>query len=64
MEKMTQCGEFGCIFSHNYAFKISRFLHLYKHNYTVSMEGSSIVLHIECSGGHVPSRNFLKSGTI
>ena len=29
MEKMTQYGEFGCIFSHNYAFKISHFLHVY-----------------------------------
>ena len=33
-EKMTQYGEFGCIFLHNYAFKISHFL--YKHNYIVS----------------------------
>ena len=48
-EKMTQYGEFGCIFLHNYAFKISHFL--YKHNYIVSVEGSSIVLHIECLGG-------------
>ena len=51
MEKMTQYGEFGCIFSHNYAFKISHFLHVYKHNYIVSEEGSSIVLYIECLGG-------------
>ena len=29
-EKMTQYREFGCIFLHNYAFKISHFL--YKHN--------------------------------
>ena len=64
MEKMTQYGEFGCIFSHNYAFEISHFLHVYKHNYIVSEEGSSIVLHIECLGGHVPSRNVLKRGTI
>ena len=48
-EKMTQYGEFGCIFLHNYAFKISHFL--YKHNYIVSEEGCSIVLYIECSGG-------------
>ena len=47
-EKMTQYGEFGCIFLHNYAFKISPYL--YKHNYIVSVEGSSIVLHIECLG--------------
>ena len=46
---MTQYGEFGCIFLHNYAFKISHFL--YKHNYIVNVEGSSIVLHIECLGG-------------
>ena len=66
MEKMTQYGEFGCIFSHIiiYAFKISHFLYVYKHNYIVSEEGSSIVLHIECLGGHVPSRIFLKRGTI
>ena len=31
MEKMTQYGEFGCIFSHNCASKISHFLHVYKH---------------------------------
>ena len=49
MEKMTQYGEFGCIFLHNYAFKTSHFL--YKHKYIVSVEGSSIVLHIECLGG-------------
>ena len=48
-EKMTQYGEFGCIFLHNYAFKISHIL--YKHNYIVSVEGSSIVLHIECLRG-------------
>ena len=48
-EKMTQYGEFGCIFLHNYAFKISHFL--YKHNYIVSVESSLIVLHIECLGG-------------
>ena len=47
-EKMTQYGEFGCIFLHNYAFKISHFL--YKRKYIVSVEGSSIVLHIECLG--------------
>ena len=48
-EKMTQCDEFGCIFLHNYTFKISHFL--YNHKYIVSVEGSSIVLHIECLGG-------------
>ena len=36
------------IFLQNYVFKISHFL--YKHNYIVSMEGSSMVLHIECLG--------------
>ena len=45
---MTQYGEFGCIHCHNYAFKISHFL--YKHNDIVSVEGSSIVLCIECLG--------------
>ena len=53
-EKMTQYIEFGCIFLYNYAFKISHFL--YKTNYIVNVESSSIVLHIECLGGHVPSR--------
>ena len=48
-EKMTQYSEFGCIFLHNYAFKISHFL--YKPNYIVDVESSSIVLHIECLGG-------------
>ena len=57
-EKMTQYGEFGCIFSHNYAFKISHFLHVYIHNYIVSVEGSSIVLHIECLGGMFLQENF------
>ena len=55
-EKMTQYGEFGCIFLHNYAFKTSHFL--YKHNYIVSVEGSSIVLHIECLGGMFLQENF------
>ena len=45
--EMTQYGELRCIFWHNYAFKIS---HLYKHIYIVSVEGSSIVLYIECLG--------------
>ena len=48
-EKMTQYDEFGCILLYNYAFKISHFL--YKHNYIVSVEGSSIVLLIECLWG-------------
>ena len=51
-EKMTQIyGEFGCtsLFLRNYDFKISHFL--YKHKYIVSMEGSLIVLHIECLVG-------------
>ena len=48
-KKMTQYGEFGGIHCHNYAFKISHFL--YKHNDIVSVEGSSIVLYIECLGG-------------
>ena len=60
-EKMTQYGEFGCIFLHNYAFKISHFL--YKHNYIISVEGSSIVLHIECLGGIFIQEIFLESGT-
>ena len=46
---MAQYGEFGCIHCHNYAFKISHFL--YKHNDIVSVEGSSMVLYIECLGG-------------
>ena len=50
-EKMTQYVEFGCIFLHNYAFKTSHFLYIKKHKYIVSVEGSSIVLHIECLGG-------------
>ena len=45
-EMMTQYGEFGCTFLHNYALKIFHFFH--KHKYMVSVEGSSIVLH---SGG-------------
>ena len=55
-EKMTQYSEFGCIFLHNYAFKISHFL--YKHNYIVNMVGSLIVLHIECLGGMFLRENF------
>ena len=47
-EIMTQYGEFGCIFGHNYANKISHFL--YKHNDIVIVEGSSIVLYIESLG--------------
>ena len=52
-EKMTQYDEFGCIFLHNYAFKISHFLYKVKYNYMyiVSVEGSSIVLLIECLWG-------------
>ena len=42
-EEMTQYGEFGCIF------KIFHFL--CKHNDIISVEGSSIVLYIECLGG-------------
>ena len=57
-EKMSQYGEFGCIFLHNYAFKISHFL--YKHNYIVSVEGSSIVLHIECLGSICSSEKIFK----
>ena len=57
-EIITQYGEFGCIFLSNYAFKISHFL--YKHNYIVSVEGSSIVLYIECVGGMFLRENFLK----
>ena len=57
-EKMTQNGEFGCKFLHNYGFKISHFL--YKHNYIVSVEGSSIVLHIECLGASSFKKIFRK----
>ena len=39
-EKMTQYGEFGCIF------KISQSLYRSKHNYIVSVEGSSIILNV------------------
>ena len=71
--KMTQYGELGCIFWHNYVFKISHFL--YKHTYIVSVESSSIVdrrllikaklrKYIECLGGMFLRGNFLKSGTI
>ena len=56
LRKMTQYGEFGCIFLHNDAFKISHFL--YKHNFIVSVEGSSIVQHIECLGGMFIRENF------
>ena len=45
---MTQYSEFGCIFWHNYAYKISFFL--YKHDDIVSVEGSSNVLYIERLG--------------
>ena len=55
-EKMGQYDEFGCMFLHNYAFKIFHFL--YKHNYIVSVDGSSIVLHIECLGEMFPRENF------
>ena len=55
---MTQYGEFGCIFLHNDAFKISHYL--YKHNYIVSVEGGSIVLHIECLGGICSFEKFFK----
>ena len=59
-EKMTQYDELGCIFLHNYAFSFLT----YKHKYIVSVEGivrSFCILNV---WGHVPSRNFLKSGTI
>ena len=46
------------IFLHNYAFKFSRFL--YKHNYIVSVEGSSIVLHIECLESRCSSEKIFK----
>ena len=55
---MTQYGELGCILWHNYAFKISHFL--YEHTYIVSVEGSSIVLYIECLGGMFPREIFKK----
>ena len=55
-EKMTQYGEFGCIFLHKKKKKNSHFL--YKHNDIVSVEGSSIVLHIECLGGMFLRENF------
>ena len=57
-EKMTQYREFGCIFLHNYAFKISHFL--YKQYYIVSVEGSWIVLHIECLGNKCSSEKIFK----
>ena len=44
--KWRKYVEFGCIFWHNCAFKISHHF-LYKHNYIVSVEGSSIVLYID-----------------
>ena len=47
----------------HFSFLISHFL--YKHNDIITVEGGSIVLYIECLGDiYVPSRNFLKSGTI
>ena len=57
-EKMTQYGEFGYIyiFLHDYAFEIFHFL--YKHTYIVSVDGSSIVLHIECLGDMFLPENF------
>ena len=54
-EKMAQYSEFGCIFLHNYALKTSHFL--YKPNYIVNVESSSIVLHIECLGGMLLREN-------
>ena len=57
-EKITQYGEFGCIFLHSYAFKISHFL--YKHNYIVSVEGSSIVMYIESLGSRCSSEKIFK----
>ena len=53
---MTQYGEFGYIHCHNYAFKICHFL--YKHNDIVSVEGSSMVLYIECLEGMFFRENF------
>ena len=55
---MTQYGELGCIFWHNYDIKISHFF--YKHTYIVSVEGSSIFLYIECLGGICSFKKFLK----
>ena len=55
---MTQYGEFGCIFCHNYAFKISHFL--YKRIDIVSVEVNSIVLYIECLRGMFLRENFKK----
>ena len=58
---MTQYGEFGCILLclYNYAFKIFHFL--YKHNDIVSVEGSLIILYIECMfRGHVLLRICLR----
>ena len=51
-KKMAQYCELGCLlslFRHNYAYKVSHFL--YKHNDIVSVEGSSIVLYVECLEG-------------
>ena len=46
LRNMVSCDVYSDII---YAFKISHFL--YKHTYIVSVEGSSIVLYIECLGG-------------
>ena len=59
-EKTTQYGGFG-LYMYTYiiyAFKISHFL--YEHNYIVSVEGSSIVLLIECLWGMFRREFFLK----
>ena len=57
-EKMTQYAcELGCIFYHNYTFKVSHFL--YKPYDIVNVEGSSIVLYVE-SLGVCSSRKILK----
>ena len=59
IEKMTQYGEFGCIFSHNYAFKFL-ISYMYINIIILSVEGSSIVLHIECLGGACSFEIFFK----
>ena len=57
-EKITQYTKFGCIFLHNYAFKISHFL--YKLNNILNVEGSSIVLNIDCFQGACSFEKFYK----
>ena len=50
-EKMTQYGEFGTLDVYSDIIMPLNFLIFCKHNYIVSVGGSSIVLYIECLGG-------------